>query len=136
MKMAQSKKKSKINIYTYLLIWWSSDWDYPVTADPVTADDLVNADDPVTENRMDRSNFVGSLDPFLSGSGSGDKMNINQVPKSHSSSSGVNDISDSVSSTNSKEDLSSRNKKDSDVPTFGDVLDLLKFSYILQVWNM
>ena len=103
-----------------------------VTADPVTAD-LVNADDPVTENRMDRSNFVGSLDPFLSGSGSGDKMNINQVPKSHSSSSGVNDISDSVSSTNSKEDLSSRNKKDSDVPTFGDVLDLLKFSYILQV---
>ena len=104
-----------------------------VTADPVTADDLVNADDPVTEKRMDRSNFVGSLDPFLSGSGSGDKMNINQVPKSHSSSSGVNDISDSVSSTNSKEDLSSRNKKDSDVPTFGDVLDLLKFSYILQV---
>ena len=135
MKMAQSKKhpRSTNILHTYLLIWWSSDWDDPVTADPVTADDLVNADDPVTEKRMDRSNFVGSLDPFLSGSGSGDKMNINQVPKSHSSSSGVNDISDSVSSTNSKEDLSSRNKKDSDVPTFGDVLDLLKFSYILQV---
>ena len=130
MKMAQSKKNPRSTniLYTYVLIWWSGDWD-----DPVTADDLVNADDPVTEKRMDRSNFVGSLDPFLSGSGSGDKMNINQVPKSHSSSSGVNDISDSVSSTNSKEDLSSRNKKDSDVPTFGDVLDLLKFSYILQV---
>ena len=130
MKMAQFKKNPRSTniLYTYVLIWWSGDWD-----DPVTADDLVNADDPVTEKRMDRSNFVGSLDPFLSGSGSGDKMNINQVPKSHSSSSGVNDISDSVSSTNSKEDLSSRNKKDSDVPTFGDVLDLLKFSYILQV---
>ena len=129
MKMAQSNKNPRSTniLYTYVLIWWSSDWDDPVTADPVTADD------PVTEKRMDRSNFVGSLDPFLSGSGSGDKMNINQVPKSHSSSSGVNDISDSVSSTNSKEDLSSRNKKDSDVPTFGDVLDLLKFSYILQV---
>ena len=55
------------------------------------------------------------------------------VPKSHSSSSGVNDISgDSVSSTNSKEDLSGIKSKKDD-PTFNDVLDLLKFSYILQV---
>ena len=56
------------------------------------------------------------------------------VPKSHSSSSGVNDISgDSVSSTNSKEDLSGIKSKKDD-PTFNDVLDLLKFSYILQVY--
>ena len=75
----------------------------------------------------------GGLDPvYLSGS-----REKYQVPKSHSSSSGVNEISDSVSSTNSKEDLNSKHEKltgaADDIPTFNDVLDLLKFSYILQV---
>ena len=56
------------------------------------------------------------------------------VPKSQSSSSGVNE-SDSVSSS---EDQKIDRRKDKstggvDVPSFNDVLNLLKFSYILQV---
>ena len=60
-----------------------------------------------------------------------------KVPKSESSSSGVNEISDS--SNNSIDDYNSRLKdvaereKNGDIPAFKDVMDLCKFGYILQV---
>ena len=59
------------------------------------------------------------------------------VPKSESSSSGVNEISDS--SNNSIDEYNSRLKdvaereKNGDIPAFKDVMDLMKFGYILQV---
>ena len=57
------------------------------------------------------------------------------VPKSQSSSSGVNE-SDSVSSSEDQKIDRRKDKSTSggvDVPSFNDVLNLLKFSYILQV---
>ena len=60
-----------------------------------------------------------------------------KVPKSASSSSGVNEISDS--SNNSTDEYNKRmeevaeREKAGDIPTFRDTMDLLKFSYILQV---
>ena len=67
-----------------------------------------------------------------------DDVDINQkVPKSVSSSSGVNEISDS--SNNSTDEYNKRmeevteKEKAGYIPTFRDVMDLLKFSYILQV---
>ena len=67
-----------------------------------------------------------------------DDVDINQkVPKSASSSSGVNEISDS--SNNSTDEYNKRmeevteKEKAGYIPTFRDVMDLLKFSYILQV---
>ena len=67
-----------------------------------------------------------------------DDVDINQkVPKSASSSSGVNEISDS--SNNSTDEYNKRMEEVSEkekagyIPTFRDVMDLLKFSYILQV---
>ena len=60
-----------------------------------------------------------------------------KVPKSESSSSGVNEISDS--SNNSIDDYNSRlndvaeREKNGDIPAFKDVMDLMKFGYILQV---
>ena len=68
-----------------------------------------------------------------SGPGPGDQS----VPKSASSSSGVNEISDS--SNNSADEYQKRmeevaeKEKTGQIPTFKDVMDLLKFAYILQV---
>lgn len=59
------------------------------------------------------------------------------VPKSDSSSSGVNEISDS--SNNSADEYQRRleevaeKEKSGQIPTFKDIMDLLKFAYILQV---
>ena len=67
----------------------------------------------------------------------GDSEVNQKVPKSASSSSGVNEISDS--SNNSTDEYNKRmeevaeREKSGDIPTFRDVMDLLKFSYILQV---
>ena len=62
------------------------------------------------------------------------------VPKSSSSSSGVNEISISASSNSSLEDQHfarlkelAEKEKSGEIPGFKDVVDLLKFSYILQV---
>ena len=61
------------------------------------------------------------------------------VPKSASSSSGVNEISDS--SNDSAEQYQKRmeevaeKEKSGDIPSFKDMMDLLKFAYILQVRN-
>ena len=60
-----------------------------------------------------------------------------KVPKSESSSSGVNEISDS--SNNSFDEYNNRMKevaereRSGDIPAFKDVMDLMKFGYILQV---
>ena len=59
------------------------------------------------------------------------------VPKSASSSSGVNEISDSSSNSmeeyHRKMDEVAQREKSGDIPTFSDLMDLLKFAYILQV---
>ena len=66
----------------------------------------------------------------------GDEMD-QKVPKSASSSSGVNETSDS--SNNSADEYQKQmeevaeKEKAGQIPTFRDIMDLLKFAYILQV---
>ena len=67
----------------------------------------------------------------------GDPGDLQNVPKSASSSSGVNEISDS--SSNSMDEYQrqmeevAQKEKSGDIPCFSDLMDFLKFAYILQV---
>ena len=72
--------------------------------------------------------------------GDGEDEMDSKVPKSASSSSGVNETSDS--SNNSADEYQKRmeevaeKEKTGEIPSFRDIMDLLKFSYILQVSMM